>query len=372
MFATSTKTATFLPTLSPIPCLGLRRRSRRAPGISTPAPGGIHGSPEDRLLVLESLALPALELCRCLRHRRLDRRTTLVARRLEAFLDEACAHGVRCARRVDDEQIDDPDVAAGANRGSDREHGAADDVPLALGNQDGGVREEDELAEHIGGAERTGRTVSQAIAAQCDESLDVGDAGRSDPVLHAAGCSLTVGGAVRFLAVVATVADQTAGFAGPREDARCASVSFPGRERPALQSVRRSLSYVIASAATCAPPEVGFLRTARNAPAVEPPASTVKGRSDPPAHRQAEGRAPERRQPTIRPWRRRAPTEVDRDDSRPTWRIGGGNWMKLTRLAGAAGIAIIALGAIGCSAGPGGGATYNVGIDMPQQGSELA
>ena len=46
--------------------------------------------------------------------------------------------------------------------------------------------------------------------------------------------------------------------------------------------------------------------------------------------------------------------------------------MKLTRLAGAAGIAIIALGAIGCNAGPGGGTTYNVGIDMPQQGSELA
>jgi len=46
--------------------------------------------------------------------------------------------------------------------------------------------------------------------------------------------------------------------------------------------------------------------------------------------------------------------------------------MKLTRLAGAAGIAIIALGAIGCSAGPGGGGTYNVGIDLPQQGSELA
>jgi len=46
--------------------------------------------------------------------------------------------------------------------------------------------------------------------------------------------------------------------------------------------------------------------------------------------------------------------------------------MKLTRLAGVAGIAILAMGAIGCNAGPGGGTTYNVGIDMPQQGSELA
>src|SRR6476619_3577076 len=127
MFATSTKTATFLPTLSPIPCLGLRCRPRHAPDVSTPAPGGIDGSPEDRLLVLESLALPALQLGRSLRLGRLDRRTTLVASRLEAFLDEACAHGVRCARRVDDEQIDDSDVAAGANRRPDREHGATHD-----------------------------------------------------------------------------------------------------------------------------------------------------------------------------------------------------------------------------------------------------
>jgi len=88
---------------------------------------------------------------------------------------------------------------------------------------------------------------------------------------------------------------------------------LPGRERPALQSVRRSLSYVIASAATCAPPEVGLLRTARNAPAVEPPAITVKGRSDPPADRQAEGQGTGRSRSTIRPWRRRAPTEVDRE-----------------------------------------------------------
>src|SRR5919197_3688534 len=176
MFATSTKTATFLPTLSPIPCPDAGTALRSATGVSTPAPGGIDGPPQNRLLVLESLALPALQLCRVLRLRRLDRRTSLVSCRLEALLDEACAHGVRCARRVDDEQIDDSDVAAGANRGPDREHGAADDVPLALGNQDGGVRQEHELAKHVSGAERAGRTVGQAIAAQRDECLDVGDA----------------------------------------------------------------------------------------------------------------------------------------------------------------------------------------------------
>src|SRR5436190_16805404 len=224
MFATSTKTATFLLTLSPIPCPGLPRRGGARPNWSAPAPGGIHGSPEDRLVVLESLALPALQLCRIVRLLRLDRRTSLVARRLEALLDEACADGIRCARRVDDEQIDDSHVAAGANRGPDREHGAADDVPLALGHQDGGLRQEHQLAKHDRGAERAGRTIGEPIAAQRDEGFDIRDAGRSDPVLHAAGFSLTVGGATRFLAVVPTVADQTAGFAGPREDACCASV----------------------------------------------------------------------------------------------------------------------------------------------------
>src|SRR5437867_4845434 len=148
MFATSTKTATFLPTLSPIPVLGAGAVWARA-RWSAPAPGGIDGPPENRLLVLESLALPALQLRRVLRLRRLDRRTSLVGRRLEAILDEARAHGVRCARRVDDEQVDGSDVSAGANRRPDREHGAADDVPLALRNQDRGVRQEHELAQHV-------------------------------------------------------------------------------------------------------------------------------------------------------------------------------------------------------------------------------
>src|SRR6185369_3184168 len=127
MFATSTKTATFLPTLSPIswasaPSFGAR------PFLSAPAPGGIDESPEDRLFVDEPLAHPARVLCRVVRLRRLDRRTSLVPRRSEAFLDEAVAHGVRFARRVDDEQVDGSDIAAGANRRPDREDGAPHDV----------------------------------------------------------------------------------------------------------------------------------------------------------------------------------------------------------------------------------------------------
>src|SRR5687768_6070948 len=135
MFATSTKTATFLPTLSPISRAPAPESGARSNGTA-PAPGGVDGPPEHRLVVLEPLALPALLLCRVVRLRRLDRRTSLVCRRSEAFLDEACAHGVGFARRVDDEQVDGSDVAAGANRRPDSEHGAAEDVPLPFGHDD--------------------------------------------------------------------------------------------------------------------------------------------------------------------------------------------------------------------------------------------
>src|SRR5829696_8029932 len=188
MFATSTKTATFLPTLSPIswasaPSFGAR------PVLSAPAPGGIHDAPENRLSVDESLALPARVLCRIVRLRRLDRRTSLVGRRPEALLDEAVAHGVRFARRVDDEQVDGSDVAPSANRWSDREDGAADDPAPRFRDEDGGVRQEDQLPQEVRGAKRAGRAVTQAVAAEGDECLDVRDPGRSDPVLHAPGCS---------------------------------------------------------------------------------------------------------------------------------------------------------------------------------------
>src|SRR5215212_1065882 len=183
MFATSTKTATFLPTLSPISGLP-------APGVgarpwSAPAPCGIHDMPEDRRVFNESLALPALLLCRIVRLRRLDRRTSLVRRRSEAFLDEACAHGVGFTRRVDDEQVDGSDVPARANRRPDREHGATQDVPASLRDEDGRMGQEHELAHEVRGTERAGRAVTQAVAAEGDESLDVGDPGRSDRVLHA-------------------------------------------------------------------------------------------------------------------------------------------------------------------------------------------
>ena len=46
--------------------------------------------------------------------------------------------------------------------------------------------------------------------------------------------------------------------------------------------------------------------------------------------------------------------------------------MKVTRLAALAGVAVIAIGTIGCNQGASGGGSYKIGVDMPQQGSELA
>src|SRR5262249_62211315 len=97
-----------------------------------------------------------------------------------------------------------------------------------------------------------------------------------------------------------------------------------------------------------------------------------KGPSDPPADRQ-DREAGHRTEPDhLRAVEAEGADRGRSGASRPTWRIGGGHWMKLTRLAGAAGIAIVALAAVGCNAGPGGGGSYKIGMDLPQQGSELA
>jgi hypothetical protein len=59
--------------------------------------------------------------------------------------------------------------------------------------------------------------------------------------------------APKSIKVVATEADQTAGFACRTGGTHETPEIIPGSEQPALQSVRLCLSYGIASAATCAP-----------------------------------------------------------------------------------------------------------------------
>src|SRR5262245_27849589 len=108
---------------------------------------------------------------------------------------------------------------------------------------------------------------------------------------------------------------------------------FPGRERPALQSVRRSLSYVIASAATCAPfgaalRSAVFVPRSASLP-ISTPESRHRRKSIGIGHRgRIGGPAPERpemERPGI------GPVRVDR--------FRGGHWMKLRKLG-----ALVAVG----------------------------
>jgi len=81
-------------------------------------------------------------------------------------------------------EIDRADVAAGADRGANREDRAARELPPLLRDDDAGVGQEDQLAQDVSGVELAGGAVAEPAAAQRDESVDVRDPGRSDPVLH--------------------------------------------------------------------------------------------------------------------------------------------------------------------------------------------
>jgi len=145
-----------------------------------------------RTLIGESLALPASPLRWVVRQWGFDRGTALVRGRSKGLAEKLRGHLVRLGRRIDDEEIDRADEAAGSNRWTDRQDGAADEVTPSLRDEDRCVRQEDQLAQEIGCRRLTGRTIAQPVAAHCDDSIDVGDPGRSDPVLHAPVCSLEV------------------------------------------------------------------------------------------------------------------------------------------------------------------------------------
>src|SRR3972149_1956592 len=88
MFATSTKTATFLPTGSPIRDGAAARAPGRAPRSTGPSPAGPcrrEDASHERTELIESLSLPPGPLGGIVRPRRLDGRATLVGRRSEGL-----------------------------------------------------------------------------------------------------------------------------------------------------------------------------------------------------------------------------------------------------------------------------------------------
>lgn len=145
-----------------------------------------------RTLIGKSVTLPAGPLGGVTWLWRFDRRTALVGCRPDRLFDEAVGHVIDIGRRVDDEEIDGADVTAGPDGWADREDRAAQDVTPPLGDEDGCMRQEDELSKQVGWGGLSGDAAPQLIAAQGDETIDVRDPGRSDRVVHALVCSLEV------------------------------------------------------------------------------------------------------------------------------------------------------------------------------------
>jgi len=144
-----------------------------------------------RTLLDKSMSLPPGPLGGIAWLRRLDRRAALVCSRSQRLFEERVGDLIDLARRIDDEQIDRADIAAGSDGWTDRENRAAHDVTPPFGDEDGRMGQEDELPKQIGRFGLSGGAGAQPIAAQGDETIDVRDPGRSDPVVQLV-CSLEV------------------------------------------------------------------------------------------------------------------------------------------------------------------------------------
>src|SRR5215203_830213 len=185
MFATSTKTATFLPTVTPIWC---------EPGPLTPAgalcatgcgAGRGNGAPERDSGRGEPGALEAGEVRGIGGLRRLDRGATLVARGAQQLLQEGFRHAICVMVRSDDKEVDRAHVAAGRDRRTQYEQRPAHELSSRLGDDHARVRQVDALAKQVRGVERAATGPGHRRTAERRQPVDVRDAGRTDRVLHA-------------------------------------------------------------------------------------------------------------------------------------------------------------------------------------------
>ena len=96
--------------------------------------------------------------------------------------------------RPDDDQVDRADIAACPDGRTKDEDPTADDLAPQLRDQHAGLGQIDELPQQIRGQHRPTITSQGPIFAEGDDAIDVGDAGRSDQVFHAAGSYLAQDG----------------------------------------------------------------------------------------------------------------------------------------------------------------------------------
>src|SRR6266550_2650129 len=196
MFATSTKTATFLLTLTPwIQGFARPARSRSSAGRSCcPTRGGTRrddGSLDTRTGFSEAHPLPAGKGCRVVRPLGLDHATALVAGRSKQLLEECLGDAVGIVFGIDDQEVDRADVPPGPDGRSEREDPATDHEAPYLRDDDARLRHVDQLAHEIGRPEWTVATVrADRVVTQGDDAIDVRDTGCSDQVFHVDGSNL--------------------------------------------------------------------------------------------------------------------------------------------------------------------------------------
>src|SRR5579862_3387601 len=152
MFATSTKTATFLPTLTPMSCVlgagaaGAARR-RSSADLASGGPAGRHRPGHERATLAESSILPAGSLAGIIWERRLDDGAALVARGTEDLLEQVVGDARCVGVLIDGQQVDAADVTTsphGRTQGQDR---AADDLSPPFRDEHAGLRQIDELPQ---------------------------------------------------------------------------------------------------------------------------------------------------------------------------------------------------------------------------------
>ena len=179
----------------------------------------------------------------------------LLLRRPEQLLERSLGDAFDVVARIDDQEVDRPDVAAGTDGRPEREDRAARrSCRCVSATSDARLRKVDELPQQVRGVERVAadRHRRGPSAHERDDALDVGDPCRPNLVFHADGLDLAQDGDPRLEIGAGGRArpGPASGAAPGRASARRTRPATPGRTTPVLHSGRRRLIYGIASAAT--------------------------------------------------------------------------------------------------------------------------